>query len=207
MLKKSKKPDLSGVVRNKKLPILTLDNRWHELFPDDKKNTTMRELEQKVNNLLKRQGKLVNDIKDMKQLKSNLLKDIVDNMDLITDSSGRAKEKKLDKNKKYINEINEKLEAYSDELADLPYQIKLVNEELMAQSMQVLYQQMEKNRVQINEISDWIANIREELKSKILLKQDMETRNSLIYSYMHDILGAEVMELFDKEISKGNDNQ
>ncbi len=200
MLKKSKKPDFTGIVRNKKLPILTLDTRWHELFPDDGKSPAVRELEQKVNNLLKRQGKLVNDIKDMKQLKSNLLKDIVDNMDIDTDNPGKSKEKKLDKNKQYINEINEKVETYTDELADLPYQIRLVNEELLAQSIQLLYQQMEENKDEIHEVTSWIANIREELKTKILLKQDMETRNSLIYTYMHDILGAEIMELFDKEL-------
>ncbi len=199
MLKKSKKPDFTGIVRNKKLPILTLDTRWHELFPDDEKSIAVRELEQKVNNLLKRQGKLVNDIKDMKQLKSNLLKDIVDNMEIGNDSSGKAKEKKLDKNKQYINEINEKVEAYTEELADLPYQIKIINEELLTESIQLLYQQMEEYKEEIHEVTDWIANIREELKMKILLKQDMETRNSLIYSYMHDMLGADIMELFDKE--------
>ncbi len=199
MGKKGNKIDFTKVVRDKKLPILTLDSRWHEIFPEDLKTSAIRDLEQKVNNLLKKQGKLVNDIKDMKRLKSSLLKDIVDNMDIGKDLIGKAKEKKLDKNKQYVNELNEKIEASMDELADIPYQIKLVNEELLAESISVFYHQLEDNIEEIKEVTDWIANIREELKNRILIKQDLEAKNSLIYTYMHDILGAEIMELFDRE--------
>ncbi|MDF2907634.1 MAG: hypothetical protein K0R34_2955 [Herbinix sp.] len=199
MGKKEKKIDFTNVVRNKKLPILTLDSRWHELFPDDFKTPEIRELEQEVNNLLKKQGKLVYDIKDMKRLKSSLLKDIVENMDIGKDMTGKAKEKKLDKNKQYVNELNEKIDKAMDELADIPYQIKLVNETLLAESIGVFYNNLEDNKVEMKEVTDWIANMREELKHKILIKQDLEVKNSLIYTYMHDILGAEIMELFDKE--------
>ncbi len=199
MARKGKKIDFNHIVKDKKLPILTLDTRWHELFPEDLKTTAIMDLEQQVNNLLKKQGKLVNDIKDMKRLKSNLLKDIVNNMDISKDLSGKTKEKKLDKDKQYINELNEKIDLSMDELADIPYQIKLVNEELLAESIKIFYHELEDNKDEIKEVTDWIANIREELKNKILIKQDLEAKNTLIYTYMHDILGAEIMELFDRE--------
>ena len=204
MARREKKPDLTGIIRNKKLPILTLDTRWHELFPMELKTAMIRELEQKVNNLLKRQGKLVNDIKDMKQLKNNLLKDIVENMDVTQDLIGKAKEKRLGKNKRYISELNEKIDDAMEELAQIPYQIKSVNEELLSESIQTFYMQYEGNRQEIEEVSEWIDRIREELKNKILLKQDLEDKNSKIYTYMHDILGAEIMELFDREREKIN---
>jgi hypothetical protein len=199
MGKKGKKIDFTNIVRDKKLPILTLDSRWHEIFPEDLKNSGIKDLEQQVNNLLKKQGKLVNDIKDMKRLKSSLLKEIVDNMNISRDLSGKAKEKKLDKNKQFVNELNEKIDKSMNELADIPYQIKLVNEELLAESINVFYLELEDNKVEIKEVTDWIANIREELKNRILIKQDLEAKNTLIYTYMHDILGAEIMELFDRE--------
>jgi hypothetical protein len=197
-----KKIDFIGVVKNKKLPILTLDARWHEIFPEEKKTSAIRDLEQKVNDLLKKQGKAVNDIKDMKRLKSSLLKDIVDNMDTGKDSAGKAKEKKQDKNKQYVNELNEKIDLAMDELAEVPYQIKQANEELLAESISSFYQDLEKNNSEILDIAQWIAGVREELKRQILIKQDLETKNSLIYTYMHDILGAEIMELFDRERGK-----
>lgn len=199
MGKKDRKLDFNKIVKNKKLPILTLDVRWHELFPENVKPEEIRELEQKVNNLLKKQGKLVNDIKDMKKLKNSLIKDIMVNMDISTDLIGKAKEKKLDKNKQYINELNEKIHTSMDELSEIPYQIKEVNEELMVESMNICYSRIESNKEEIKKIAEWIAGIRDELKNKIINKQDMESKNSLIYTYMHDLLGAELMEGFDKE--------
>ncbi|MDF2484321.1 MAG: hypothetical protein K0R46_489 [Herbinix sp.] len=204
MGKKEKKINFTNIVRNKKLPILTLDARWHELFPEEKKTSIIKELELKVNNLLKSQGRLVNDIKDMKRLKSSLLKDIVDNMDIGKNTTGKAKEKKLDMNKQYVNELNEKINKAMDELADVPYQIKLVNEELLAESINIIYYELEDNKEVMKEVTDWIASIREELKTKILIKQDLEAKNTLIYTYMHDILGPQIMEMFDNEHGERN---
>jgi ElaB/YqjD/DUF883 family membrane-anchored ribosome-binding protein len=198
MAKKDKKIDFNSIVKNRKLPILTLDARWHELFPEDNKTAEIKDLELKLNNLLKRQGKMVNDIKDMKRLKNNLLKDIMDNMDTGKDHVRKDKDRKLDKNKQYINELNEKITSAMNELADIPYLIKEANEALMVASMDIFYSNLERNKAEIKEISDWIAEVREELKTKILVKQDMETKNTLLYSYMHDILGADIMEAFDK---------
>ena len=63
----------------------------------------------------------------------------------------------------------------------------------MEQCYQVIYQNTEDIKV----ISDWINNVRVELKKNIVKKQEMEIRNVEIYSYMHDIFGPEVVELFD----------
>lgn len=195
MGKKEKRSEFQDIVKNKKLPILTLDARWHDLFTEDQKTPEIRELELKVNNLLKKQGKLVNDIKDMKKLKNNLLQEIMNNMDV---GSDKIKDKKLSKNKQFVNEINQKLEASMDELAEIPYQIKEVNEKLMAESINSFYILLDSNKAELAQVAEWINNIREELKHKILLKQDLEMKNTKIYTYMHDILGAELMEQFDK---------
>jgi DNA repair exonuclease SbcCD ATPase subunit len=199
MGKKDKKANFNHIVKDKKLPILTLDGRWHELFTEEQKSPEMKELEQKVNNLLKKQGKLVNDIKDMKKLKNNLLNEIRENMNIGNDAASRAKEKKLDKNKQFVNELNVKIDNAMEELADIPYQIKEVNEELMAVSINSFYDCIESNKEELKEVAAWISEMREELKRKILLKQELETRNTKIYTYMHDILGHELMELFDRE--------
>jgi seryl-tRNA synthetase len=206
MAKKKDKSDFHMMIKDSKLPILTLDNRWHELFTEEQKTGQIKELEQKVNNLLKKQGKLVNDIKDMKRLKNSLIKDIMANMDIRTDSIGKEKDKKLDKNKQYINEVNDKIDKAMDELGDIPYQIKDINAELVSESIHNFYERLNQNRGQLNELAEWISNIRDELKQKLLLKHDLETSNSMMYTYMHDLLGVELMDILDKEYNyKTND--
>ncbi len=202
MGKKTKRIDFNKIVKDRKLPILVLDNRWHELFSADQKTPAMKELERKLNNLLKQQGKLVNDIKDMKKLKNNLLKEIMDNMEVGSDTLGKAKAKKLEQNKQFITELNIKIDDAMDELAEIPYRIKEVNEELMAASINIFYDKLENNKEELNNVAEWILRMREELKVKILIKQELEEKNSMIYTYMHDILGAELMELFDRENNK-----
>ena len=48
-------------------------------------------------------------------------------------------------------------------------------------------------------IDEWIANIRVELKKNVIKKQNRDINNREIYSYLHDIFGAEVLDLFDIE--------
>ena len=47
------KAALSG----KRIPVLTLDSKWHQLFTQAKPDRRIRRLEEKLNDLLKRQGK------------------------------------------------------------------------------------------------------------------------------------------------------
>ena len=51
------KDDFQTVLKGKKLPILTLDNKWYRLF---EKNMTpeMKRLEGRINDLLKEQGRV-----------------------------------------------------------------------------------------------------------------------------------------------------
>lgn len=199
MAKKISQSELHEKIKDVKLPILILDNKWHELFPDKYKTERIVELEQKLNALLKRQGKLINEIQDMKKLKKRFIKSIVMNMSEILSDDSKGKNKKLDKNKQYINELNGKIDQYMDELGDIPYLIKDINAELVCESSRILNERLITSRHQLNEINDYIIKIRDELKQKLLLKQDIEESNSLIYTYMHDLLGVEIMDILDKE--------
>lgn len=204
MAKKKSKSDLHMMIKDVQLPILTLDNQWHRLFPDDQKTETIKVLEQKVNNLLKKQGKLTNDIQEMKTLKKRFIKDIMMNMDIETDNNSRVKEKKLDKSKQYINEINDKIDKSMDELGDIPYQIRDANAELVSESVNVLYQRFIQNNARINELTRRITQIREELDQMNELKRDLEASNSDLYTYMHDLLGVDLMDILDGKYQTSN---
>ncbi len=191
---------ISRSISKKQVPILTLDSRWHLLFPEDKKNATIRRLEDQVNALLKRQGKLVQDAKDLKKLKRNFMQKIVDNMQQSgSQMNETVRIKKLEGSQKYIKEINDKLKVYDDELEVIPREIRSANEELLKASFQICYEDLKRNRKQIDELKAWINETKDVLKNKIVTKQELEQNNEDIYSYMHDILGAEMMELFDQE--------
>lgn len=201
--KKNSNIDFRDVIKQKRIPILTLDEKWHQLFNDYDKPVHIKNLENKLNDLMKNQGQRVNDIKDLKALKKKLLEEIVNNMDASSDAVESLKVKKQIKSQKLVQEINEKLKQADEELVNIPYQIKAVNEQLLVESMQVCYERLKYNQDEIVKYAEWILKAREELKRNVLIKQDMEMKNTAIYTYMHNVLGADVIELLDNQQGLG----
>ena len=182
----------------KKIPILTLDNKWHQLFTQREYTPEIKQMEKELNNLLKRQGKVNDENKDIKILKKKLMDEIVVLADeLVRDPSSKKLEKKQNECKRLLEECNEKLDANEEEMIELPRQINQINNKLMLITMEVCYQRLRKNTEELTEIESWITNIRRELKKKIIRKQEKEAMNHQLYSYMHDIFGSDVIELFD----------
>ena len=179
----------------KKVPILVLDQKWHRVFALNGKPQNVKAEEAILN---ERQGQLNNDIKDLKKTKAKLMENIVQNMDgtheeNINDISSR----KLEEDRRLIDEINAKMEEYEDELMELPRKIQEANRTLMISTMQFCYQKLRDNVSEIEEITEWITQVRIDLKKNIIRKQNREINNRQIYSYMHDIFGAQILDLFD----------
>lgn len=181
-----------------RLPVLTLDNKWYRLL-DEEGRREVKGLEEQLNDLLKRQGKLNTDIRDIKKLKKKLMQEIVTLADEAEQGGGKSLEKKLAENKRLVEECNEKLDDFQDESMELPGEIEKLNLQLMLITMERCYDALRENADEIQEIAQWVTGVRIELKKRLIRKQEMEQRNYDIYSYMNDIFGAEVMDLFDME--------
>lgn len=183
----------------KKIPILTLDNKWHKLFTQSEFTPELKGLEKALNDLLKRQAKLNSETKEIKKLKKKLMDEVV----ILADEMGERPSKKQDKDmadhKRLIEECNEKMDAYEEELVELPRQINQLNNQLMLITMDVCYKKLKNSTKELDEIEEWISGIRRELKKKVVRKKEKEAVISKLYAYMHDIFGAEVLELFDME--------
>lgn len=187
-----------GALYDKKVPILVLDQKWHRLFAIHGKSEEIKQFEEELNGLLARQGQANQDIKDLKKVKNNLMESIVANMDgKNEENQDPVLQKKMEENKRLINEVNEKIEACEDELLELPKQIKEKNEELMLASMDFCYDKLRTNNEEIEEIAAWIKQMRIDLKKNIIKKQNREINSKEIYSYMHDIFGAQIIDIFD----------
>ena len=187
----------SPALKEKKIPILTLDNKWHRLFTQTNPNKTILRLEEELNDLLKKQGKATTESKDIKRLKKKLMQEIVENAEGTAEGNNQKALKKMEDNKRLINECNERLTMYEDQHIELPGEIDRVNRELMLQTMDICYDTLKTNETEIEETAKWVAAIRVELKKRLIRKQEMEQMNQELYSYMHDIFGAEVIEIFD----------
>lgn len=204
MKRKSGKSDIirqekfKAALQGKKIPILTLDNKWYRLL-DESTRAAVKGLEARLNGLLQRQGKLNTEAGDIRKLKRKLMDEIVPMVEEVTRTGDRAIDKKIDQNKRLVEECNERLESYKEELKELPRQIDDLNFQLMLLTMDSCYETMQENTEQIRLIEAWAKEIRMELKKQLARKQGMEQQNHAIYSYMHDVFGAEVVNVFDMQ--------
>jgi len=180
------------------VPILPLDNKWHRLMIGLEKTKEMQKVEEEIKELLKRQGKINTDTKVLKKTKTRIMDEMVAAMDEADAAS------KQEEGKKQIETINAELEKYSEEMHELPKAINELNYKLMVATMEQCYEQIRENTSSIEEIAAWIDNIRIELKKNVVRKQEKELKNQEIYNYMHDIFGAEVIDIFDMKYNPGD---
>ena len=212
MLRKKKKKDderdymYLQALKNKKIPLLVLDPQWHELFPEHRKTSEIKSCEKRLNELIRMQGQTAKNINEYDKDKKAIMDNIVSNMTDGSEPDSFLKVRKQEKNQKLMAGLNDKISEAEEIQREIPAQIQLANRELLVEAMKVCYSELTSNTEQIEELEAWIAEARNTLKDKILEKQDMEMRNTQMYKYMHNLLGAQVVELFDRNhhVWKGN---
>lgn len=198
---------LRKVLLRSRLPLLILDERYYKLFPEEKKTDKIKALERRLNDLVKGQGRINTDMEDLRRLKKKLMEEVISNMGESTKATARMQQKKQEKLQEMIIEINEKLADGETAIESRPGEITEANVDLLLECMRVWYRRLDENSAGIMEADLWIEQVRDELKHKLLVKQDMEMENERIYSYMHTLLGPEIMEKVDSGYEKKYKNE
>lgn len=187
-----------SALEGKSIPILTLDNKWHQLFTQTEMTPEIESLSEELNALVERDGKIRSETKDIKKLKKKLLGEIVPLRDQANKSGNSAAiEKEIQDRTRLINDCNDRLASHEDELLDLSKQIYDVDYKLMIETMKVCYERLHDNTTDIKALDQWISRVRIELKKNVIRLQETEMENYNLYSYMHQIFGPEVIEIFD----------
>lgn len=182
---------------NKTGHIVVLDQSWHELFKD-KKPMKLSVLENKLNKLLKEQGKVNNDYKGYQVLKKQMMEEIVKNMDAALNQQNSSADIKMKSNSRHINEINKKFEQLEKRKEVLPHEIEEVNRKLLTESLAICYERMVKNKNGKAKLEKDIDELHERVKTMVGQKEDMEAEITALYQYMHDIAGIDIIEQYDR---------
>lgn len=190
--------EIKKALKGRQVPVLVLDGRWHKLFPPGKKPSDIAALEAEVNQLLKRQGFLVNDLKDLKKTKQKLMNGIVAGMQGDSDFDDRRKNKQ----QSLLLEIKERIDEESDELVLIPGQIQKANEKLLMTGAMYCFERLENGDREIDELKAEIRELKNELNDLTEEKEAIEESMDSAYSLMHGLLGSSVMNLYDKSRKK-----
>ena len=148
-------------------------------------------LEEQLSELLKEQGKLVNECKSLKTAKKKLMDGIVANM-------GNNSEKKSKQSQKLLLEMNERIDVGTNRILELPGLIKEANARLLTEGVKIAYRNMQGTEETLEILTKEIEELRLSLEQRELKRDELEDRRDKVYSYMHNLLGPEIVELFDK---------
>lgn len=186
--------DVLEYMKNAKLPIFTLDRKWIVLFGGDKKTKEIEQLEDEVNKILKSQGTVNTKKAELNQLKKQLMKGIVDNMD----SNDKRSEKKLSKSRDLINDINDKLILLEDEELSIPGNLREANAKLGLEGLALMYDSVNDFDEDIAELDEWIEQTRAELKEKVALRHEKAEVNEKMKQYMYNIFGGDIVSMYKR---------
>ena len=189
------KEDIFKLIKRTKVPVLTLDRKWLNLFNNDDKSPEIKALEEKVNAALKSQGSINSQRDELKGLKKTLMKEIVSNMDAKENSRAY---KKVVKSKELIDDINDKLILLEDKELDVPDSINMANASLALRSLEELYNRYDSNEEDIKNLDKWIEETRIELKKRILLREKRRDENEKVDKFLSDTFDKEVLVEYRK---------
>ena len=118
---------------------------------------------------------------------------------IVSGMAASGNDKKKDKQQKLLLETKERIEKQSDRLMELPYEIKKTNEDLLVNGVAYCYEELKTRAQSLESLKAEIDIQREELKEKVAYRVELEESVDASYSLMHDLLGREVMNIFDKK--------
>ena len=173
--KKNTVPQFRQIAYSTRIAPLVLDQKWHHLFPEEGKPKEIELLEQKLNKQLASQGGINQELKELKDLKERLMKNIVVNMDEIGEHGQETR--RLSEDRRLITEINGRMESKRAELRTLQDEMEDSNARLMTETMRYCYQIMNSNEAEREQLAAWIAKTRTDLKIKIIRKESIEDKN------------------------------
>lgn len=191
-----------NIVRRNRIPILIYTPDWIQLF-SNYRSKNMQRIIGKLEELLSREKKLEEELKEAEKKKKMLMNKILHLSNELNENSNNPAIDMLAKAQKEILSINTRIPQILEELEEIPFAIDSQNTELLKETIKRAYELINESKREADITLDEINKIRENLGNLIKKKVDLEERVNKLYSYLHGIMGASEMEKLDESLLKG----
>lgn len=187
-----------NILRKNKIPLLFNEPSWVKLFGD----TGDKDIKNKKEELIQ----LITKEKEMSIRSRKLQKEKLESMKMIlgvSDSVNNDNKTEnvilLDEYKDKIYSINQELEELTFQLEMMPKEIRECNFKLLNATIQYGYDELRYKEKIVSQSIEEIEVLRQKLKGLMETKHNYEEWINETYTFLHGILGSEVIEKIDKE--------
>lgn len=192
---------ISNLLERKTVPLMVLDPLWYEL----KKiigNIDIERKEKILNELVQEKGKLTIESLEYEKVKQSLLHKILQLSEELQSYSQEHIIKEIEITRQSVLKTNEILKENENRLEELEILIDNINGELVKEAIQITYKEMNKKRVQKEQIEKEIDELRREVVSKTEEKKQYDQQFGVLYNYLHKIIGYKQVEQLDQELGE-----
>ena len=187
------------ILRKNNISLLILDERWNSLFTTIEKTPEIIKCEERIKDLLKEQSRLTAESKEIALIKKRCMDKIMKlTTEAFENNNDQAKDEMQDCHKE-IQRINDRAISLEEELENVPDQIGEANLELLDLSVNIVYFRIRSSQKRVEELEKLMEEAHIKLKEYIDEKGNLSQDYTDIYTYFHDLLGAEELEKLDKE--------
>lgn len=198
----SKKIFDKQVLRKNDIGILILDERWNSLFKNIEKTADINAFEIMIKELLKKEAKITTEKKEIEATKKKCMAKILELTPQVYEKHIESAKEEMTKCEIEINRINKRFQEIEDELYKTEIEIKDTNIELLEQAVSVVYFKIRKTQKRKEQLTLLIEELKAKLMAAIDEKESITEDSGEVYTYFHDLLGAEELERLDQKYIK-----
>ncbi len=189
--------DESILLKNR-IPLLHDDNSWIKLF-GDVNDKNIQNAKEELIKLVTKERELEIRNRELQKEKIKCMKMILGVSDSINNDNKVENIGLLDDYKNRMININEELEELTFQLETVPKEIREANLKLLNATIQYGYEELKSREKIVNQSISEIEILRNRLKELIKTKHDYEEWINETYTFLHGLLGSEVIEKIDRE--------
>lgn len=185
-------------LRKNKIPLLQTDKSWIKLF-GNAKDKSIQNTKIELIELLSKEKKMEAKVRKLQKEKTDSMKMILGVSNSINNDNKLENIVLLDEYKNQLIKINEELDDLTFQLEMIPKEIREVNLKLLNATIQYGYDELKYRARVVSQADEEIRKLREQLKELISTKHDYDEWISETYTFLHGILGSEIIEKIDRE--------
>lgn len=186
-------------LRKNNISLLILDERWNKLFANTPKTPAIEHSEHNLRELLKEQARLTAEQKENSVLKKRHMDNIIKLTPAVFEQNDENAKKEMQLSESEIKRINDRAKKIEEELDNMPDRIRDANLDLLELTVSVVYFKIRTSSKRVEELEKLIDETKAKLKEYIEEKESLAQDDTDIYSYFHDLLGAEELEKLDRK--------